>query len=189
MNLIAFTVQVKHKQYINSWLHFDIFVFYDWLFRHTHFAILGLFPLYFLAQFSATVSSFVGTCILCEPPRRRLMGSHIIKWGYNPKNRQKTGPFTFKLLLTPLVIISEWQDPVAKPVTDWLTENSLQTVKPVIQAYGKASFVSESFTEISFFSVRYCANYTWYAQTPSWNVQLCIRDCIQYGRDGRELGL
>jgi len=33
-----FTVQVKHKQYINSWLHFDMSVFYDWPFPHMYFA-------------------------------------------------------------------------------------------------------------------------------------------------------
>jgi len=32
-NEFAFTVQVKHKQYINSRLHFDMFVFYDWPFH------------------------------------------------------------------------------------------------------------------------------------------------------------
>ena len=39
-----------------------MFVFYDWLFPHVYFAknkLITYFPL-FLAQFSATVSSFMG---------------------------------------------------------------------------------------------------------------------------------
>jgi len=36
----AFTVQVKHKinSIQNSWLYFDMFVFYDLLFAHVYFA-------------------------------------------------------------------------------------------------------------------------------------------------------
>jgi len=37
-NEFAFTVQVKHKSYINSWLHSSISVFYDWPFPHVYFA-------------------------------------------------------------------------------------------------------------------------------------------------------
>jgi len=36
----AFTVPVKHKinSIQNSWLYFDMFVFYDWPFAHVYFA-------------------------------------------------------------------------------------------------------------------------------------------------------
>jgi len=37
-NEFAFTPQVKYKWYINSWLRFDMFVFYDWPVPHVYFA-------------------------------------------------------------------------------------------------------------------------------------------------------
>ena len=57
-NEFAFTDQVKHK--INSIQILGTFVFYDWPFPHAYtFKKCSLFPFSFLAQFSATVSSFM----------------------------------------------------------------------------------------------------------------------------------
>lgn len=61
----SFIFQFEYKQYINYWLYSDMFLFYDWPFgmrvfcKETYY-----FPLQFLAQFSAALSSFFRTVSL-----------------------------------------------------------------------------------------------------------------------------
>ena len=63
----AFTVQLKRKQYINSWLHFDMFVFYDWPFPRVYFANNAANIIFFLilgSVFSDSVVFYGDTSLL-----------------------------------------------------------------------------------------------------------------------------
>ena len=67
-NEFAFTVQVKHKnkQYTNSWLYFDMFVFYHWLFPHVYFAKN-------VAYFPLILDSVYSDCVV-------FYGDLVFKW-------------------------------------------------------------------------------------------------------------
>ena len=55
LNEFEFTVQVKHKinSIQNSWLYFNMFLFYDWPFPHVYFAKnVAYFPLILGSVFS-----------------------------------------------------------------------------------------------------------------------------------------